>query len=50
MKSTNFNDEFIIGRKLGEGTHGIVKLCWKKDNPSILFAVKIIKTIDEEHL
>ncbi|CAD8138718.1 unnamed protein product [Paramecium pentaurelia] len=50
VKSTNFKDEFVLGRKLGEGTHGIVKLCWKKDNPSMLYAVKIIKTIDEEHL
>ncbi|CAD8136141.1 unnamed protein product [Paramecium octaurelia] len=50
VKSTNFNDEFVLGRKLGEGTHGIVKLCWKKDNPNMLFAVKIITTIDEEHL
>lgn len=31
-----------MGRKLGEGTHGIVRLCWKKDNKNILYAVKII--------
>ncbi|CAD8047243.1 unnamed protein product [Paramecium sonneborni] len=50
VKSTNFEDEFTLGQKLGEGTNGIVRICWKKDNPQQLFAVKIIQTPDEEQL
>lgn len=42
MKSKCFEEEFEIGKKLGEGTNGIVRLCWKKDNPMLQFAVKII--------
>lgn len=34
MKSRNFNDEYEMGKKLGEGTNGIVRLCWKKDDLS----------------
>lgn len=37
-----------MGKKLGEGTNGIVRLCWKKDDLSEKYAVKIIQTPDEE--
>ncbi|CAK78813.1 unnamed protein product (macronuclear) [Paramecium tetraurelia] len=50
VKSTNFDDEFTLGKKLGEGTNGVVRICWKKDNPQQQFAVKIIQTPDEEQL
>ncbi|CAD8135206.1 unnamed protein product [Paramecium octaurelia] len=50
VKSTNFEDEFTLGKKLGEGTNGVVRICWKKDNPQQQFAVKIIQTPDEEQL
>lgn len=48
VQSRNFNDEYIVGQKLGEGTHGIVRLCCKKDDLNSKYAVKIIKAPDEE--
>lgn len=37
-----------MGQKLGEGTNGVVRLCWQKGNPECKYAVKIIQTPDEE--
>lgn len=41
-------DEYQLGDKLGEGTNGIVHICWLKKDDSIKYAVKIIASDDEE--
>lgn len=35
--------DYVLGRTLGSGTTGKVKLAYKKDNPDIQVAIKIIK-------
>lgn len=41
-------DEYTLGEKLGEGTNGIVWLCWSKLDEQMKYAVKVIPTDDEE--
>ncbi|KAM3146234.1 hypothetical protein pb186bvf_001579 [Paramecium bursaria] len=48
VNSRTFNQEYDLGHKLGEGSNGVVRQCWKKDQPNHILAVKIIQTQDEE--
>jgi serine/threonine protein kinase len=41
-------DKYILGEKIGEGAHGIVKKCYDKDTNK-LYAVKTIR-LDSEHI
>lgn len=41
-------DEYTLGEKLGEGTNGVVWLCWPKKDDKVKYAVKVIPTDDEE--
>ncbi|CAK70520.1 unnamed protein product (macronuclear) [Paramecium tetraurelia] len=48
LKNNCFLDEYTLGEKLGEGTNGIVWLCWPKKDDQTKYAVKVIPTDDEE--
>ena len=45
-----FNQKYTMGEKIGEGSNGIVRKCYKKDeNSKMVYTVKSME-MDEEHI
>lgn len=45
--SDRFSDHYVMGDRLGSGTFAVVKKCYRKKEPNLFFAVKIV---DKRHL
>ncbi|CAD8178389.1 unnamed protein product [Paramecium octaurelia] len=48
QRNRKFQDDYQIGKILGEGAHSVVRQCWQISNPDETYAVKITRNGDPE--